>query len=94
MRKRVVITGVGVVSPVGNNKDKFWSNLINGVSGIGPISRFDVSDYTTRIAGEVRDFDAKQYMDRKEIRHMDRFTQYAVAAAKMAMEDAELVLNS
>ncbi|MDD4753853.1 MAG: beta-ketoacyl-ACP synthase II [Desulfitobacteriaceae bacterium] len=94
MRKRVVITGVGVVSPVGNNKDKFWSNLVNGVSGIGPISRFDVSDYTTRIAGEIRDFDPKNYMDRKEIRHMDRFTQYAVAAAKMAMEDANLVLNS
>ena len=94
MRKRVVVTGVGVVSPVGNNKDSFWSNLVNGVSGIGPISRFDVSDFSTRIAGEIKDFDPKQFMDRKEIRHMDRFTQYAVAAAKMAMEDADLALSS
>lgn len=90
MKNRVVVTGIGVISPVGNDKDTFWRNLTNGISGIGPITRFDVSGFTTRIAGEVKDFEPTAYIDRKEARRMDRYTQYAVAAAHMAVEDAGL----
>lgn len=94
MKNRVVITGIGVVSPVGNNKNDFWKSLVEGVSGLGPITRFDASQYATRIAGEVKGFEAKDFMDRKEARHMDRFTQFAVAAAKMAVEDSGLDLET
>ncbi|ABZ84724.1 3-oxoacyl-[acyl-carrier-protein] synthase 2 [Heliomicrobium modesticaldum Ice1] len=93
MSKRVVITGVGVVSPVGTGKEKFWSALTNGISGIGPVTRFDASDLPTQVAGEVKDFEPTQFLDRKEARRMDRFSQYGVAAAKMAIEDAALDLD-
>ena len=84
--KRVVITGLGAITPVGNTAAEFWQSLTNGVSGIGPITRFDASDFTTRIAGEVKDFDPADYnIDRKEARHMDISTQFAVAAAKLAI---------
>lgn len=88
MKNRVVVTGVGVISPIGNNKEVFWDNLINGVSGIDTITRFDVTPYPTKIAAEVKDFDPAQYIDKKEARRMDRVTQFAVAAAKMAVENA------
>ncbi|MZP29084.1 beta-ketoacyl-ACP synthase II [Heliobacterium undosum] len=94
MSKRVVITGVGVVSPVGTGKEKFWSALTNGVSGIGPVTRFDASDLPTQVAGEVKDFEPTQFLDRKEARRMDRFSQYGVAAAKMAIEDAGFDLDT
>lgn len=90
MRERVVVTGMGVVSPVGTGLEAFWSALVAGRSGIGPITRFDASEFATRIAGEVRDFDPTRYLDKKEARRMDRFTQFAVAAAGMALEDAGL----
>lgn len=88
--RRVVITGLGVVSPVGSGKDEFWSNLLAGKSGIGLIDRFDVSQYPTRIAAQVPDFDVQKYIPRKDARRMDLFVQYACAAAKQAVEDAGL----
>ncbi|MBC7324508.1 MAG: beta-ketoacyl-[acyl-carrier-protein] synthase II, partial [Moorella sp. (in: Bacteria)] len=90
MQKRVVITGLGAISPLGTGIDKFWQALIAGQSGIGPITRFDARDMAVRFAGEVKDFDPGAFFDRKEARRMDRFTQYAVAAARMAVEDAVL----
>lgn len=88
MNTRVVITGMSAITPLGTGLEKFWQGLIEGKSGIGPITRFDSSDFPTKIAGEVKDFDPSVYMDRKEAKRMDRFTQYAVAGAKMALEDA------
>lgn len=88
MHNRVVITGLGVVSPVGLYPGDFWDNIVDGKSGVAPISKFDPEGYITRIAAEVKDFDPTAYMDKKEARRMDRFTQLALAAAGMAMEDA------
>ena len=91
MERRVVITGLGVVSPVGNGKEKFWNNLLAGKPGVGPITQFDATDFPVKIAGEVKDFDPVALAgDRKTVRHMDRYTQFAVAAAKMAVADAKL----
>lgn len=87
---RVVITGMGVISPVGTGLDAFWSALVRGISGVREITRFDASAYRTRIAAEVVDFVAEEYLDRKEARRMDRFTQFAVACTRMALEDARL----
>jgi len=91
--RRVVITGLGIVSPVGTGLEKFWSSLIAGVSGIGPVTRFDPTRFRTKIAGEVTDFEPTLYMDKKEARRMDRFTQFAVAASGMALRDAGLNLE-
>ncbi len=89
--RRVVVTGMGVVTPVGNDIATFWSNLTNGVSGIGPITHFDVTQYRCRIAGEVKDFKAiEHFKTPKDINRTDRFTHLAVAAAKAAMADAGL----
>jgi len=93
MKRRVVITGMGVISPVGNTVADFWNNLLAGTSGVSPISKFDVSKYPTRIAGDVKGFDPAAYMDRKELRRMDRYTQFAMAAAKMAVEDSKLAIQ-
>jgi len=90
MKRRVVVTGIGVITPVGLGKEAMWDALARGVSGIGPITRFDASDYPTRFAGEVRDFDPAAYMDRKDARRLDRFIQYAWAATQMALTDANL----
>ncbi|XRL98847.1 beta-ketoacyl-ACP synthase II [Bacillus subtilis] len=89
-KKRVVVTGLGALSPLGNDVDTSWNNAINGVSGIGPITRVDAEEYPAKVAAELKDFNVEDYMDKKEARKMDRFTQYAVVAAKMAVEDAEL----
>ena len=90
-QRRVVITGMGVLSPVGNDLQTFWRNLTSGVSGIGPITHFDVSQYDCRIGGEVRQFDpAKWFKVPKDVRRADRYSQLAIAAAKMALEDAGL----
>jgi 3-oxoacyl-[acyl-carrier-protein] synthase II len=87
--KRVVITGVGVVSPVGSEKDVFWNNLIEGKSGISGITKFDPSEFTSQIGGEVKGLDIEKYIpSRKERRRMDDFCQYAIAASKMAAEDS------
>ncbi len=89
-RRRVVVTGVGLVCPVGNAVEEAWSALVAGKSGIGPITLFDASTFPTRIAGEVKGFDPTQFMDRKEARRNDRFIQFALAAAAMAVKDAGL----
>ncbi len=88
--RRVVVTGIGVVSPVGTGRENFWNNLLDGKSGIGPITKFNTDDYPTKIAGEVKDFDPGLYMDKKEAKRMDLFTQFAVAATSMAFDDAGL----
>lgn len=89
-RPRVVITGMGVVSPLGNTIEEFWQGLISGKSGIGPITQFDASDFPCQIAGEVKDFKPLDYMDRTEVRRTPRSTHLAVAAARMAIADASL----
>src|SRR5215467_11975105 len=88
--RRVVITGVGAVTPVGNTAEEFWAALTQGKSGIGPITRFDASPLPTRIAGEVKGFDALRYVDKKDDRKLDPFLKYAIACAVMAVEDAGL----
>ena len=94
-KRRVVITGMGVVSPVGIGTEEFWNALMAGKSGIGPITEFDAADFPVRIAGEVKDFDPVKYVgDRKAVRHMDRNVQFAVAAARMAVEDAKLDMSA
>ncbi len=94
MKKRVVITGLGVVSPVGNTVEEFWEALKNGKSGAGKISRFDVSNYTTQIAAEVKEFEPLNYIDKKEARRMDLSEQYSLATAFQVMQDAKLDSNS
>ncbi|OGL09828.1 MAG: beta-ketoacyl-[acyl-carrier-protein] synthase II [Candidatus Rokubacteria bacterium RIFCSPLOWO2_02_FULL_72_37] len=89
-RRRVVVTGLGALTPVGNSTDEFWSAITQGRSGIGPITKFDSTGYPTRIAGEVREFDALRYVDKKEARRLDPYLQYAIACAAMAVEDASL----
>jgi 3-oxoacyl-[acyl-carrier-protein] synthase II len=85
-RKRVVVTGMGIVSCFGSDVDKFYANLLAGKSGIAPIDRFDVSEYPTRFAGQVRDFEVEGYLDRKQARRVDPFIQYAIVAGKKALE--------
>lgn len=93
MRRRVVVTGLGVVSPIGTGHQAFWDGLAAGRSGVGRVTRFDPAGYATQIAAEVRDFDASAYMDRKEARRNDRFVQFAYAAARMAMEHARFAIT-
>jgi 3-oxoacyl-[acyl-carrier-protein] synthase II len=87
-KRRVVVTGLGVISPIGNDVDTFWRRLVVGESGVGCITRFDTTEYRVRIAAEVKDFDAEEYIDKRKARRLDLFSRYAVAAAKMANEDA------
>jgi 3-oxoacyl-[acyl-carrier-protein] synthase II len=89
-RRRVVVTGLGCVSPVGNTVSEAWSNLLAGQSGIGPITRFDASAMSCRIVGEVKNFDLESYISAKEARTMDRFIHYGIAAATQAIQDAGL----
>src|SRR5579871_5617677 len=83
--RRVAVTGMGFITPIGNDQETVWSNLVEGVSGVGPITRFDTGAYTTRIAAEVKDFDAEAYMDRKTARNIGRYCQFALAASKQAL---------
>lgn len=92
-KRRVVVTGVGPITPIGTGKETFWENLTAGKSGIGNITQFDTTDFTVKIAGEVKDFDFANYGDKKEGKRMDRVTQFAVAAAKLALEDSKLDLE-
>jgi 3-oxoacyl-[acyl-carrier-protein] synthase II len=94
MERRVVVTGMGIISPIGNTIDEFWISLKEGKSGISKIENFDVSEYTTKIAGEVKEFDYSEYLDKKEAKRMDRFTQFAVCAAGDALKDSKLDVNS
>lgn len=91
--ERVVITGMGVVSPIGNNLKTFWNNLINGESGISLIDTFDVTNHKAKIAGVIRDFDADEIFGKKEVRRLDRFSQFSLAAAEQAWTDSELDLK-
>ncbi len=88
--RRVVVTGLGALTPIGNDCSSFWDNLLSGVSGAGPITRFDASHFKTRFACEVKDFDILQYIDRKEARKLDLFSQFAIAASDEAIRDARL----
>jgi len=92
--ERVVITGMGVVSPIGNNLKTFWNNLINGESGISLIDRFDVTNHKAKIAGIIRDFDVGEILGKNEARRLDRFSQFALAAAEQAWNDSKLELDS
>jgi 3-oxoacyl-[acyl-carrier-protein] synthase II len=92
-KRRVVITGMGIVSPVGNDLGTAWDNIRNGRSGIGPITSFDASAYATRIAGEVRDFDFTRWVNAKDARKMDTFIHYGIAASFMAIDDSGLEIN-
>lgn len=85
---RVVVTGLGVITPIGNDVESFWSGLKEKKPGFGPITAFDTTEFKVKLAAEVKDFDAKQYMDAKTARRMERFSQFAVAAAKQALDDA------
>ena len=91
--KRVVVTGLGALTPVGNNVAETWENLVNGVSGAGPITHFDASKFKTQFACEVKNFKANEHLDRKEARKMDLYTQYAIVAAKEAIEDSAMDLE-
>lgn len=93
MSRRVVITGMGAITPIGNTVDEFWSNIKKGVVGIGPITQIDTTDYKAKLAAEVKDFDPKEHMDPKSARRMERFAQFAVAASKQALEDSKLDLE-
>ena len=87
---RVVVTGLGVISPIGIGKENFWEALKAGKNGIVKITRFDPAEHTAKIAGEVQDFDPVQFIEKKEIKRMDRYTQFALAAAHLAIEDAQI----
>jgi 3-oxoacyl-[acyl-carrier-protein] synthase II len=91
--RRVVVTGVGLVTPLGTGVEKNWEALMAGRSGVGPITRFDVADFATRIAGEVRDFDPLDWIEKKDVRKMDLFIQYAVASAEQAMRQSGLKID-
>lgn len=93
MKRRVVVTGVGVVSPLGLDVPATWEALLAGTSGIGPITRFDASAFAVRIAGEVRGFDPATFIEKKEIKKMDPFIHYAIAAAEEAMRDSGLCIS-
>ncbi|MBO7138949.1 MAG: beta-ketoacyl-[acyl-carrier-protein] synthase II, partial [Prevotella sp.] len=92
--KRVVVTGLGAVTPVGNNPEEMWKNLVAGVSGAAPIQSFDVTNFKTKFACEVKNLDVTEYLDRKEARKMDRYTQLALIAAKQAVEDSGMDLET
>lgn len=91
--KRVVVTGLGAVTPLGNSVPEFWDNLVKGVSGAAPITGFDTTNFKTKFACEVKDFDATKYFDRKEVRKLDRYAQYAIASAKEALEHSGMDLD-
>ena len=92
-RKRVVVTGLGAITPIGNTVDEYWQGLLSGRNGIGPITLFDPSRHACRIAGEVKGFDPCDYIERKEAKRMDRFAQFAVSASLQAVQDAQLTID-
>ena len=92
-KRRVVVTGLGIVSPLGIGLEENWDAVSNGRSGIGPITRFDPKDVNAKIAGEVKNFNPEDYIEKKEIKKMDTFLHYSLAAGKMAMADSGLVIN-
>jgi 3-oxoacyl-[acyl-carrier-protein] synthase II len=93
MTRRIVITGIGIVSPLGNTRQESWDAVLAGKSGIGPITRFDATNFKARIAGEVKNFDPTKFIEKKEIKKMDRFIQYAIAATDEALADSGLKIT-
>ena len=91
--KRVVVTGLGALTPIGNTVSQYWSGLISGVSGAAPITYFDSSEFKTKFACELKGFDPEQFMDRKLARKMDRFAQYAIVSSDEALADSNLNIN-
>ena len=89
-KRRVVVTGIGAVSPLGNTIEDTWAAIKEGKSGVGPLTSVDAEKFPAKVAAEVKDFDIEQYIERKEARKMDRFTHYALAASIMAHKDANL----
>ena len=87
--KRVVVTGVGAITPVGNNSETFWKSIKEGVCGVDKVTLFDASEYKTQIAGEVKNFNVEDFIDKKEARKMDRYTQFAVVASYLGQYDIE-----
>lgn len=94
MKKKVVITGIGAITPIGNNIEEFWKNLIDGKSGVAPITRFDASGFDTRFAAEVKNFDGLKYFDRKTVQRLDLFTQFALVSTDEALKNSNLDLNN
>ena len=92
-QKRVVVTGVGAITPIGNTPVEYWEGLLSGRNGIGPITLFDASQHKCRIAGEVKGYDPHEYLDGKDAKRMDRFAQFAVSASSQALQDAQFVIN-
>ena len=92
-KKRVVITGVGALTPIGNTARDTWENALKGTNGIDKITRIDTEKYNVSLAGELKNFNVEDYIDRKEARKMDRFTQYAIVAADEAIKDSALEIN-
>ncbi|WP_226675984.1 beta-ketoacyl-ACP synthase II [Mesobacillus jeotgali] len=92
-KRRVVVTGIGAVTPLGNDAETTWNNIIEGVSGIGPVTRLNADDFPAKVAAEVKEFNVENFMDRKDARKMDRFTHYAVAASLMAVKDSGLEIT-
>lgn len=92
-KRRVVVTGIGAVTPLGNNTETTWNNIKSGVSGVGPLTRLNAEEYPAKVAAEVKDFSPEEYMDKKDARKMDRFTHYAVASSLMAVKDANLQIT-
>ena len=91
--KRVVVTGLGALTPIGNNIEEYWNALINGVSGAAPITYFDALKFKTKFACELKNFNVEDFIDRKEARKMDRYAQYAMVASEEAMKDANFDLD-
>jgi 3-oxoacyl-[acyl-carrier-protein] synthase II len=92
-KRRVVVTGIGAVTPLGNDIDTTWKNIIEGKSGVGPLTRINADEYPAKVSAELKDFNPETFMEKTDARKMDRFTQYAVAAALMAVKDANLTIN-
>jgi 3-oxoacyl-[acyl-carrier-protein] synthase II len=92
-KRRVVVTGIGAVTPLGNDVETTWKGILEGKSGVGPMTRVNADEYPAKVAAEVKDFNPEAFMDKKDARKMDRFTQFAVASALMAVQDANLTIN-
>ncbi|HID70296.1 MAG TPA: beta-ketoacyl-[acyl-carrier-protein] synthase II [Desulfobacterales bacterium] len=93
LKRRVVVTGIGLVTPLGTGKDKTWTNIINGKSGVGPVTRFDASGFASQIAAEVTDYAALDYFDKKSAKHLDLFVQFGIVAARFALEDSGFTIS-
>jgi 3-oxoacyl-[acyl-carrier-protein] synthase II len=92
-KRRVVVTGLGMLSPLGSDVDSTWKNILEGKSGIGNVTMFDTTNYNTKIAGEVKDFDVEAYIPKKEAKKMDRFIQLGIAAGMQALRDSKLLIT-